>query len=941
MAQLDLNRQTDIPGTTKGDLVVHDGSDYVRLGVGTDGFVLKAASGQPSGLQWAAEVAPGGSTTQVQFNAAGAFDGDAAFIWDDTAKHLGVGPTTADERLHVSEAVDGAFIGALLENSQAADAGTNETVALAFGFGGVNDAAQIVVVKDNDFQSAGNEDAGLEFWVLSSSTPTKALKINTDGDLFGQIAGQYLELIEGAAPGNPAAGRLRLFMDSGTSELSVRTSGGTTVSLQAGEANTASNIGTAGVGLFDAKVGADLQFRKLNAGSSKVTITDDPGNNEVDVDVVEANLTLDNLGGTLGIAKGGTGQTTATPAFDALAPTTTKGDVIAHNGSDNIRLAIGTDGQLLAADSAEVSGVKWVNAPSGTVPIGTQGQKLGYGASGVLAARDWIVLAEDYGAVGDGASDDTTPLQNAINAVKNTGKTLWLQKTYKTTAALVVDGSIILDGGGTIALTAASGTHNILEWNQQAAGTITGFNETTTRLSRATSVLNNVDVDSAVGFTVGDYVRLEWTDGSFIFRQTSRLRSIVTDTLTFDDPVMIPVNATHASTVIEVNQYSGVTVRNLTLDGSNASAATTVRGILAQGINNGLFENLRILDCKTSGLGGSQFYDVAFRGISVERCGSAGESDFQVTDTSNCSFHDIRSLNSTGFGPQWVHAVNCVGSNIKSSGAQAGRALKFQGCGWNEWSNLTADKSSSTGLSISDGSWQNRFTNVHAHDNLNDTGIWFSDQENIYNVIDGVSAYGNLTQDINMPSADIRNVVKNAEFENITWADLTGQSGSIINNAQVGTLIYDPINVPVSNTVVETNLKTFTVKANTAPYRRLYRVRLYGVYNTANGTDTLTIRCKQATTALHTSVSTARFSANQGLYVEWLVGLQAAPGASASAETREPHCFLDNVQKADHVTSLWTWDTTADLTFSITVQWSNALAGNILSATMFTVEAVN
>ena len=52
-----------------------------------------------------------------------------------------------------------------------------------------------------------------------------------------------------------------------------------------GETNTASNIGTAGVGLFDAKVGEDLQFKKLNAGSAKITITDDTSNNEVDIDL--------------------------------------------------------------------------------------------------------------------------------------------------------------------------------------------------------------------------------------------------------------------------------------------------------------------------------------------------------------------------------------------------------------------------------------------------------------------------------------------------------------------------------------------------------------------------------------------------------------------------------------------------------------------------------
>ena len=51
-----------------------------------------------------------------------------------------------------------------------------------------------------------------------------------------------------------------------------------------GETNTASNVGTAGVGIFDGKVGEDLQFKKINAGSSKITITDDTSNNEVDID---------------------------------------------------------------------------------------------------------------------------------------------------------------------------------------------------------------------------------------------------------------------------------------------------------------------------------------------------------------------------------------------------------------------------------------------------------------------------------------------------------------------------------------------------------------------------------------------------------------------------------------------------------------------------------
>lgn len=61
------------------------------------------------------------------------------------------------------------------------------------------------------------------------------------------------------------------------------------------------------------------------------------------------------------IANGGTGQTTQTAAFNALSPQTTKGDLIAHNGTNDVRVAVGTTGQYLIADSAATEGVRWAD----------------------------------------------------------------------------------------------------------------------------------------------------------------------------------------------------------------------------------------------------------------------------------------------------------------------------------------------------------------------------------------------------------------------------------------------------------------------------------------------------------------------------------------------------------------------------------------------------
>lgn len=49
---------------TKGDVLAHNGSAWVKLGAGTNGYVLTADSGQATGLAWSAGGAGGGHTIQ-------------------------------------------------------------------------------------------------------------------------------------------------------------------------------------------------------------------------------------------------------------------------------------------------------------------------------------------------------------------------------------------------------------------------------------------------------------------------------------------------------------------------------------------------------------------------------------------------------------------------------------------------------------------------------------------------------------------------------------------------------------------------------------------------------------------------------------------------------------------------------------------------------------
>jgi hypothetical protein len=79
------------------------------------------------------------------------------------------------------------------------------------------------------------------------------------------------------------------------------------------------------------------------------------------------------ISGTISISGGGTGQTTAAAAFNALSPITTAGDLIIGNGANSAtRLAIGANGYILQSNGTTAS---WVaqNTPVSSFSAGTTG----------------------------------------------------------------------------------------------------------------------------------------------------------------------------------------------------------------------------------------------------------------------------------------------------------------------------------------------------------------------------------------------------------------------------------------------------------------------------------------------------------------------------------------------------------------------------------------
>jgi hypothetical protein len=148
-------------------------------------------------------------------------------------------------------------------------------------------------------------------------------------------------------------------------------------------------------------------------------------------------------GTTIAIANGGTGQTTQTTAFDALSPLTTTGDTLYYNGTHNVRLGIGSTGQVLTVAGGIPSWATPVITPS-EITL-TNNHILVGNASNVAAD---VAMSGDVSIVASGATTIQKIQGTTVSGTTGTGNVVFsASPTFtgtNTVASETVSGTLTL-----------------------------------------------------------------------------------------------------------------------------------------------------------------------------------------------------------------------------------------------------------------------------------------------------------------------------------------------------------------------------------------------------------------------------------------------------------------------------------------------------------------
>ncbi|KKQ34883.1 MAG: hypothetical protein US50_C0033G0003, partial [Candidatus Nomurabacteria bacterium GW2011_GWB1_37_5] len=238
--------------------------------------------------------------------------------------------------------------------------------------------------------------------------------------------------------------------------------------------------------------------RSLISGSTKVLISNGDGvSNNPSIDIVEANLTHDNIGGTLGVAKGGTGATDAATA------------------RTNLGLAIGTDVQAYDSNLSAIASL--ASGATGLISQTAAGTAVARTLSSLSPTK--IIISNGDGVLGN----PTIDISEANLTHDSIGGTLSANKGGTGLTSYTIGDLIYASGATTLSKLADVATGNVLRSGGVGVAPSWGKVALTTHVSGTLPVANGgtgattaLAARASLGLTIGTDVQAYDTDLSAV-----------------------------------------------------------------------------------------------------------------------------------------------------------------------------------------------------------------------------------------------------------------------------------------------------------------------------------------------------------------------------------------------------------------------------------------
>lgn len=331
--------------------------------------------------------------------------------------------------------------------------------------------------------------------------------------------------------------------------------------------------------------------------------------------------------------------------------------------------------------------------------------------------------------------------------------------------------------------------------------------------STTTVTVSSLPVDWAVGNFIGIQYQGWGTGngGQQEFHQIARIEGISTNTLTFNDPIVVPI----ASATVNSPPSGGVA-------GHNQSLLTKLNLVNDNWVRDITFTTVG--STYVGSVGGPALYYTQNSGVSGIECqgyinngcvimGYAWNPRIEDTTTYlSAGFSDVWAIGTThltlshlhseypSFGPGvWWSTFPTV-SDVDSTGAglttNPSRGMKIHGVAWGNFSDLHVNTATKTGLGIAGGTYNSNFSNLECTNsatppNGSEVCLYFSGEGNLNNKVTnakvlnggGPSGQSDMTIGTSFGLSDDYNTIVNGDFPG-GWTD-----GGLNNSVNLSTNI--------------------------------------------------------------------------------------------------------------------------------------------------------